>query len=654
MERKDIAIVSGLFFVALVIRAAGISNVNLHPDEFTYWTMASKIITNGFSPTPDVFQYTNPSFSYILASVIAVFKGDLNTLRLMSALFGSASVSLLYLFGKEIYDRRVGMLASLFLCFLPCHCLYSRIIKLEAFSIFFIIAFLFFFWRGIRYENARANEIEPNGTRVNVKYAAIAGVMLGLAISAKYLSLFLVVALVVFFIWTATKENARREAWRVFLVLVFAFLAFSPLLVSLFYTGIDLSPITYHAFERFGIEAPTNIRVSEFSLSELANSIIENLLKVLCRGSWLFPPSFEALFKASVLVLFFATGIYYVPKLLRAERKGSFLLLSLLSLTVVLLFCARHEHYLSYMFPLYFVMLSFIIVSAFDVVHRLNIISTSISLLVLMLVAVMLFAYVTTGVTSPFWDRGDASWGVSAAEFIHSDAVREGYEDVVIGMFLRVPQLEYYLEETQIQTNISVVSILALTEKEYSKEVLTIDFECIKALKPEYIVVHDIEWESLVKTEDKKELLQDYDVILHTSTHPYRCQVLKRWERMQRVPQKYTVSGSIDKELFKRSVPDMLKVGKVYTALVKVKNMDTDSGTFIIRVLSDKYIVRIPYYQETVYLEKGSERTLKFKIVPLKKYTGGLPITADLYLYDEKNETNIKVDTAIDNICLIN
>jgi 4-amino-4-deoxy-L-arabinose transferase-like glycosyltransferase len=73
--------------------------------------------------------------------------------RLPVALAGVLAVLLTYLLGKELYDRRVGLLAALFLATSPLHVYYTRMRLIEHFSTIWITLALLFFWRN---ENLRA------------------------------------------------------------------------------------------------------------------------------------------------------------------------------------------------------------------------------------------------------------------------------------------------------------------------------------------------------------------------------------------------------------------------------------------------------------------------------------------------------------------
>lgn len=189
---KDILIILGLFLIALLIRASDVSNVGMYPDEGQYHWKVNKILVNNWVPVAEVFNYNPPFLQYIEAGVTLLFGGELNTLRMVSVIFGSLTIPFLYLFGKTMYNRKTGLLAAIFLTFSSYHILYSRTIMLETPTIFFITAFLYFFWLSQRCEH---------GTKGMI-YAAVAGAMMGLSFDAKYMAGFLVPAVPAYILWT--------------------------------------------------------------------------------------------------------------------------------------------------------------------------------------------------------------------------------------------------------------------------------------------------------------------------------------------------------------------------------------------------------------------------------------------------------------------
>jgi hypothetical protein len=112
------------------------------------------------SPMDFAFQMiANPTPLYLIA-------------RTTMALIGAATVPLLYQVGKTLYDRRVGLIAALFLTFDFVHAMVSKVAKVDAPMVFLLcLSFLF-----------SARVLKDGKTRDYL----LAGLFAGLAAAAKY------------------------------------------------------------------------------------------------------------------------------------------------------------------------------------------------------------------------------------------------------------------------------------------------------------------------------------------------------------------------------------------------------------------------------------------------------------------------------------
>jgi len=646
--KKDVLIIVSLFSVAFLIRAVGVSNICLNPDEFCYRSWGNLILANNWVPTAEVavaFKYTNPFLSYLGAVVTVLFNGDFETIRMISVIFGSLTVSILYLFGKVIYDRKTGLLAAIFLCFSAYHCLYSRIFKFEALTLFFITAFLFFFWLSQRSEG-----------RKSTSYAIIAGAMMGLAFDAKYISLILVPAVLAYVLWTNKFSFKALMDKQIILTFIFAFLFFLPLLICLYTTGVGLDPLYYQAFGRFEGEAPPSgfrpagTRVCEYPIDQLFEKALARISDVLAWGSQALTPMWKSIFRLSVLLLSLIALFYYLYSFMNRERESGFLIISILSFIIILFFgSAGSKYYLLYVFPFYFVMLSHLIVKSFEHLRRENNYKNIFRIFIVSLAVIIFFSYVITGVTSPYWDKGEYLWAKSGVEYIKSDAVKSGYEGhITIGLITIPGFVEYsvYLSDFNASS-----TLILKKENKYSNELANVDLKKINILKPQYLIVDEL-YEYYLQGMVANEIFKDYAIVYHSQTYPYGCFVLKRknTEPPEPLSPIKGKEGKISKDIFERSIPAVMKVGKIYIASVRVENTGSSRTNFTVCMHSDKYTIFVDEVGRSGTLDKGSTCILKFEIVPFKEYTGELPITVDLYAKDEENDTYIKVDSVSDYV----
>jgi 4-amino-4-deoxy-L-arabinose transferase-like glycosyltransferase len=656
IDKRDIPIILGLFFVAFLIRVLGVADVCMYGDEALYLNKTFVILANNWAPTAKILEHANPFLSYIGAGATLLIEGKLNVLRMISVAFGSLTIPMLYLFGTAMYDRKTGIISAILLCFLAYHCLFSRLFMLEALTLFFIIAFLYFFWLS-----------QCSGNRKSTTYAIIAGAMMGLAFDAKYISLFLVPAVLIYVLWTRRFSFRALLDKRLILIFIFALLFFSPLLISLYTTGVGLDPIFFHVIERFEKQSIANVRVVDYSPSEMIISGGENMLGVLARGAWILVPTWANLFLLSAILLFLITLLSYLPDFITREKRGSFLMISFSTLYIILLGCARHQYYLLFSIPFYFVMLSHFSVTSIEHLRRENSYKNIFRIFIILLMAIMLFSSLITGATSPYWEEGDYLWTKNAEEYIKTDIAKSGYENhflIGITTYLKEP-VDYpaYLSGL----NASTIRILK-PAGEYSGERACIDLEKINIVKPLYIVTSEPLYNYYFTENVKKEIFKDYKIVFHSQTVSYikaytlllhsdqDCLVLKR-KNMQ--PPEFSQidgkDGKISQDIFKRSVPGVMKVGKIYVALVQVRNTGDSRTNFTVNVYSDRYTIFVQEDSSNrITLDKDSIRILKFKIIPLCEYVGELPITVDLFVNYDENERYIKrVDSFSDYVYLI-
>lgn len=80
---------------------------------------------------PLIFQafgdYKNPLYIYLTAIFVNFFGLSIITIRLINAIAGSLFILVIYLIGSKVFNKKIGLLASLFLAFSPFGLFFSRI-----------------------------------------------------------------------------------------------------------------------------------------------------------------------------------------------------------------------------------------------------------------------------------------------------------------------------------------------------------------------------------------------------------------------------------------------------------------------------------------------------------------------------------------------
>ncbi|WP_456486927.1 ArnT family glycosyltransferase [Candidatus Alkanophaga liquidiphilum] len=651
VKREDVLIASTLFLIGFLIRGVGVSKVNMYVDEWLYWADMNKILVSGFVPRADVFDYSPPTVSYIAATVTVLFNGDLSTIRMISVIFGSLSIPFMYFLGKAMYDRQVGLLSGIFLCFSAYHCLYSRVFMLDVPMLFFIIAFLYFFWLSQR----------PDDTKSGI-YACVAGAMLGLALDVKYLALFLLPTIFAYVLWVNRFRLGVLRDRRILLMLLFTFLFFLPLLVCLIYTGVGFHGFKFYAVEKFETKR-IGQRPCEFPLDELLYRSWKRGLEVFAWGSDVLPPPLPSVFVVSTTLLILIALFYHLPAFMRGEKESSFFVILIAVLSFAITVSGNMSHYLLSLLPPFYVMFSHIIVER----------KKELRVIVVPLAVVVLSLSMVTTVTSYYWDTGDYHpWVKDALEHIKRDAVADGIvdEQVTIGV------MHYLTEFVDYQLSLSDFNATAVylfkPASEYSGEVASVNLKKLNQLKPDYIIMDEVFYKHYF-SDVKREVLKDYRVILCSYAYPQHYIILKRKATVEElegikkedegVGKEVTLMGKrarISEDIFKRSVPAVMKVGHAYTVLVHVKNLG-DATNFIVVLHFDKFTMFVNQsFVSLIYIPKewrfsideNSTYTLKLEVVPFRKYEGKLPMTVELYAECEDG-TYKKVDSCTDYVYLI-
>jgi 4-amino-4-deoxy-L-arabinose transferase-like glycosyltransferase len=113
-------------------------------------------------------------------------------IKLLMPLIGTLSVFFVYLLGKEMFNKTVGLYSAIIFSLIPVHILYSGRILTDVLSTFLLIVCFYFFWRGF----------EKNNNRDKILF----GLFLGLALLSRYTVLW---AFPVFFIYLLIRFKFR-------------------------------------------------------------------------------------------------------------------------------------------------------------------------------------------------------------------------------------------------------------------------------------------------------------------------------------------------------------------------------------------------------------------------------------------------------------
>ena len=116
-------------------------------DIWTYDEQADRIAegTEGLA-----LKYGRPGHVLLIALAMEILEPDDSAGAVVSALFGTASILVLFLLGRALYSTRVGLIAALLFAVSGYHVWFSRALFAEANTVFFLLVSLLFYVRSRR------------------------------------------------------------------------------------------------------------------------------------------------------------------------------------------------------------------------------------------------------------------------------------------------------------------------------------------------------------------------------------------------------------------------------------------------------------------------------------------------------------------------
>lgn len=179
-RRPDLLWFSIIVAIALALRFAFVMWLDPDPrlagvtDDSWFYNNAANALADGrgyISPgrgTPTA-QWP-PGYPALLASVYLLPGPDVTTGKILNVLLGTLSCGLLFVAGRVLWNRAVGIAAGLLLAFFPSHIFYSTLILTEtAYSALVTACILFFIWLLLR------------GPTVHLGFQVLLGLALGAA-----------------------------------------------------------------------------------------------------------------------------------------------------------------------------------------------------------------------------------------------------------------------------------------------------------------------------------------------------------------------------------------------------------------------------------------------------------------------------------------
>jgi 4-amino-4-deoxy-L-arabinose transferase-like glycosyltransferase len=136
-----------------------------------------------FIPLTEDTDYNSPKIGFrppLLPYLLAFFyflKLDF-LIKFLLPLIGTLTIFLVYLLGKEMFDKKVGIISAAIFSLIPIHVIYSAKILNDVLVTFFIVLAFLFFWKG--FEKGKE------------KYKIFFGITLGIGLLTRYTMLWVI------------------------------------------------------------------------------------------------------------------------------------------------------------------------------------------------------------------------------------------------------------------------------------------------------------------------------------------------------------------------------------------------------------------------------------------------------------------------------
>jgi 4-amino-4-deoxy-L-arabinose transferase-like glycosyltransferase len=343
----EILFLGALFAVCVAIRGANLSALVAAPDELTYASRAFYILGSHWGWPSFTMWDQPPLFEYMLALVTVVAGASLDTLRWVSVIMGSLAVVAGYYTAKSFYGRIAGVVAALVIAVNPFQILYSKQAYIEATVTTLILFALLLFWEGVIKNR-------------NLKVAGLGGVVFGLALDAKYISLVMTVAMFVFLVLYRKKMPGgfpRRELLAYFGI---AFLAFLPVVIDLAVNNVN--PFYFDLVGRFQLHQSTSVVKGLTASGGIIYIGFRTFIQTFFRFSSgnifsSYPPSvldIPVWVAVSVFVFAFFVGSFFLR---RQPREGLLLILFVAFLGFAFSYPGKRTYFTLYPMLIFIVML---------------------------------------------------------------------------------------------------------------------------------------------------------------------------------------------------------------------------------------------------------------------------------------------------------
>ena len=200
-----------IFIIGFLLRLIAAINLSVSADDMHFVTHAVNFLSSRKLVTYDQssglwFAFTDTIYRFMGYTQIAS--------RIVSLIFGSLSILVVYLISKEFFDEKISIVSAFLLAIAPFH-IKLTIAEQDVMAMFFVLIGMLLFIKALKNNK--------------LKYFALSGIFLGLSIYSKVYTLLFIPSLLLYFIYfnkrlknkILTKNNSKKVL--IFLLAIFIF-----------------------------------------------------------------------------------------------------------------------------------------------------------------------------------------------------------------------------------------------------------------------------------------------------------------------------------------------------------------------------------------------------------------------------------------------
>src|SRR3989344_5290429 len=259
-NKNDTKYLVFLFIIALILRLIVSYSIGGSPDEMVYGVHALGIINSGLLQE----MHEDPIWFYLTDLSYKIFGMTLVSSRLLSIIFGALSVLSLYFLTKEMFNKKIALIASILLTFSSFHILMT-LTEMDVAMTFFMLLSSYFLIKYLK--------------EGKLKYHITATVLLGIGILLKNIAALFIPAYILAILFYPKLKNKEKifskrniKSLIIFILIMFIFALPTLTFNYILYKEKGLTDLQFSRFlfgENKGIYQSIASTIQPFSLKTL-------------------------------------------------------------------------------------------------------------------------------------------------------------------------------------------------------------------------------------------------------------------------------------------------------------------------------------------------------------------------------------------------